>query len=368
MTDSILDKIIDSKHQSKISDFDPVLLLEELLQLLDEREQQVLSLRYGFDGGAKHTLEDIGKKFDITRERVRQIESSAVKKLRKSEVFEAKRDDLVELIEEILSEVGGIMAEERLHERLNALTNKDAEAAVQFLMNKLMADYFSLVKQNERMVKSWAKNGLSVENYERILDTIGSILERTDEVLTLLDLHEHLHKHEDFLDKEPLQESVLENMLHLAADIKSNPFGQWGKKHWPLISPRRMNDKIYLVLKHHGEPIHFTDIAKKINETNFDHKKAHPATVHNELILDNDRYVLIGRGIYALKEWGYKAGVVTDIIVDVIKDHGPMSREEIIEKVLEQRMVKKSTIVLMLTNKSLFKKLPDGRYDLAESK
>ncbi len=364
MTDSILEKIIDSKHQSKLSDFDPVLLLEELLSLLDDREKQVLSLRYGFGDESRHTLEDIGKKFDITRERVRQIESSAVKKLRNSKEFEAKRDDLVELIEDILSEVGGIMAEERLHERLNALTDKDAEAAIQFLMNKLMADYFALVKQNDRMVKSWAKTGTSVEEYEKIIDMIGSVLDRTTEVLDLLSVHEQLHAHDDFGADSPLAQEVLENILHLSADIKNNPFGQWGRKHWPLISPRRMNDKIYLVLKHHGKPTHFTEIAEKINETNFDHKKAHPATVHNELILDNDRYVLIGRGIYALKEWGYKAGVVTDIIVDVLKEKGPLSREEIIEEVLQQRMVKKSTIVLMLTNKSLFKKLSDGRYDV----
>lgn len=110
--------------------------------------------------------------------------------------------------------------------------------------------------------------------------------------------------------------------------------------------------------------MHFTKIAERINKIHFDSRKAYPPTVHNELIL-NARYILVGRGIYALKEWGYKPGVVAEVISDILKKAGqPMKRGEIVDSVLKQRLVKKNTIHLALTDQKRFNKLSDGRYIL----
>jgi len=126
-----------------------------------------------------------------------------------------------------------------------------------------------------------------------------------------------------------------------------------------------MNDKIYLVLKKHGKPLHFREIARLINEAKFDRKAAYPPTVHNELIMDQ-KYVLVGRGIYALRDWGFEPGVVAEVLVEIIKQKGqPMTRDELVQAVLKQRVVKPATIHLALTNKQKFEHLPDGRYGLA---
>jgi RNA polymerase sigma factor (sigma-70 family) len=66
------------------SAMDGLLALEvtKLLDTLDEREHAIISLRYGLDQGAPHTLAAIGERFDLSRERVRQIETQALAKLR----------------------------------------------------------------------------------------------------------------------------------------------------------------------------------------------------------------------------------------------------------------------------------------------
>jgi RNA polymerase primary sigma factor len=56
--------------------------VDQALAELGERERQVLALRYGLDGGEQHTLDEVGRMFDITRERVRQIEGQSLRRLR----------------------------------------------------------------------------------------------------------------------------------------------------------------------------------------------------------------------------------------------------------------------------------------------
>ena len=68
--------------------------LEEVLATLTPREQQVLRMRFGLVDGKPHTLEEVGKEFDVTRERIRQIESKALRKLRHPSRSKKLRDFL----------------------------------------------------------------------------------------------------------------------------------------------------------------------------------------------------------------------------------------------------------------------------------
>ena len=57
--------------------------VQEILDVLTEREQKILKMRFGLEDGKSHTLEEVGQEFSVTRERIRQIEAKALTKLRK---------------------------------------------------------------------------------------------------------------------------------------------------------------------------------------------------------------------------------------------------------------------------------------------
>ena len=161
-------------------------------------------------------------------------------------------------------------------------------------------------------------------------------------------------------------------MFRSGQKIESNWQGDYGLISWPEINPRRLRDKIYLVFKEEEKPVHFSQVTdmvnqlrEKINSPSFE-RVALRQTVHNELIRD-DRFVLVGRGTYALREWGYQPGTVKEVIASVLKQNGkPLSKEEILDKVLKQRVVRKATILLNLSREKEFEKLENGYYRLIQ--
>jgi hypothetical protein len=160
-------------------------------------------------------------------------------------------------------------------------------------------------------------------------------------------------------------QEVIRRWLNLSKSVGRNALGDWGISHSSNIKTKGMRDYAFLVVRKHGSPIHFRDVAKQITQI-FD-KKAHTATTHNELIKD-PRFVLVGRGLYALAEWGYAPGVVRDVIRSVIEKNGPLTKEEVIDKVMKERYVKENTVIVNLQNPKYFKRNKDGTYTPAEIK
>lgn len=359
----ILDTIIDSHQKESLQQFELNLIISKILDPLKDREKTILSKRYGLGGEEMQTLKTVGEEQGLTRERVRQIEKDLLKNLKRGvqqlDSFLEARDLLLSTI----TEHGGIMSEKTLMGHMGAESDEEANA-LKFILN-LMAE-LEEHGEDEHMKQSWSRLGFDkdflkefIKNTREILDNHGKPLQPEDfiEKFTASDFYKKFEAQ--------LPNRVIINYLHTAAGIHKNPFGEFGLHHWNEIHPKDVGDKAYLVMKHHGKPEHYSVITDLINQHGLDKRTAYKETVHNKLIKDK-RFVLVGRGIYALAEWGYKPGVVSDIIVNVLKDAGkPLSREEIIEKVLERRLVKQNTILVGLSNKNLVKKVGKNLYDLA---
>ena len=376
-----MDKIIERQQLAEDASFNPSEMIGNLLKGLSTKERDIISRRFGLDGTTPKTLEEIGKSHQITRERIRQIQVAAIKKVKAIEESRATLRQVEHTVTRVLEQAGGIMAEAALLEHLLAYAEKNDQnrQALLFIISQLLDDKVDPVKPTEHVHPGWKLKVVSMDFAHQVLRTLHDIVHThgkllpTENVLQRFKAHPFFGEHRERLlpagatlgsATEADLDRVILSYLTVSSAIEQNILGEWGLTHWSTVIPRRMGDKIYLILRQVGKPLHFTEIAETINAAKFDHKVAYSATIHNELILD-DRYVLVGRGIYALHEWGYEPGTVSDVIAAVLQAAaGPLTRDEIVAAVTQRRIVRQSTIALALTNRGRFTRADDG-YTLA---
>lgn len=338
--------------------FKPKQITKKLLSALPERARDVLEKRYGLGTDTESfTLESIGQAYGITRERVRQIEAYGISSIQKSDVYKEYKevfDELHRLIEEL---GGGLIAEEDLLDALSS--DQSTRNHIYFLL--VVGDPFYRAKESNSYLHRWYTEKEKAETVEKALRNVHQSLER-DQLISEEDMLGRFREQLIGL-ADKYNEDVLKRWLMISKDISRNPLGEWGHSASPNVKVKGVRDYAYLVVKRHGSPMHFREVANMIEQL-FE-RKAHVATTHNELIKDK-RFVLVGRGLYALSEWGYSAGVVKDVLRDILEKHGPLTRDEIIDKVRKERYVKDNTIVVNLQDTNLFKKLSNGAYVLAK--
>ncbi len=334
--------------------FKPKNVTSKLLATLPDRAKDVLIKRYGLSkDGETHTLESIGQTYGITRERVRQIENYGISTIQKSDIYNEFEDVFEELKAIIESLGGGLIAEHVLLDELT--TDPILRNHIYFLL--VIGNPFYRSKENSGYTHRWYTEKKVVDTVEKALKNVYGSLDR-DELVSEEDIVGRFRSELATLTDDK-DETILKRWLEISKDIAQNPLGEWGHAASPNVKVKGIRDYAYLVVKRHGSPMHFREVAESIQDL-FE-RKAHTATTHNELIKDN-RFVLVGRGLYALTEWGYSAGVVKDVLQDVLEKYGPMSREEIIDKVRKERYVKDNTIIVNLQDANLFKRLPNGTY------
>ncbi len=336
--------------------FKPKVIVKRLLSSLSERSRSVLEARFGLGSNLNRTtLEAIGKRYGITRERVRQIENHALISLKKSSAYSDAHAAFGEL-ERIITSLGGIICEDDL---LNFITQDESmQNHIYFLL--VLGDPFKYRKEDDEINRCWYVDPELADKVKSALKRLYGGLSDQDLIPEGEMINRFLRELEDINEKY-LTGEVLKRWLSVSKQIGKNPLGEWGRASSPNVKTKGVRDFAYLAVKKHGNPLHFREVAEMIEK--IFHRAAHVATTHNELIKD-ERFVLVGRGMYALKEWGYTQGVVRDVIRNVLRKSGPMSKEQIIEKVLKERHVKPGTIAVNLQNQKYFKRNKEGLFVL----
>lgn len=330
----------------------------EILSTIDrEREREIISRRFGlFD--RKETLEQIGELLGITRERVRQLEKAVVARLKA--LADQKQlpniDNIQSAFKQELEKTGNIARVSDLSARLTRTNTRLDQARISFLA-QLCPD-LAVIEDNDHY--HHAVGLVAVHDEKKIKDHVSKIIDAVKKIgePTHIDKIAGEAGHSDSKSAAALA-SVSKHLAHLNE--------RWGLIKWPMVNPKNIRDKIYVILHDNGKHMHFNEIAEAIKDSSFKRKDVTTQAIHNELIKDK-RFVLIGRGIYALKEWGYEKGTVADIITEVLKKaNEPLHRDEIVKRVLKSRYVKETTILLNLQGKPQFKRVAKATYSLAEN-
>lgn len=337
--------------------FSPKIVTKELLLELPDRSRRVLVDRFGLSSkGEQRTLDAIGQEYGITRERIRQIENHGLAAVRDSDSYSTHEPTLEDLKKAIVT-LGAVLAEETILEHV-AKQEADHNHIV-FLLT--VGHPFVFNRESTDFKARWHVDEQLSEQVETALSNLYESLEPN----RLTPEDEFVQLFAKFLKQEGVKlrpDEVLSRWLLISKRIGRNPLGEWGRIESPHVRIKNTRDFAYLTLKRHGSPMHFTEVARGIEK--LFGRETHPATTHNELIKDG-RFVLVGRGLYALKEWGYEPGVVRDVIKGILEREGPLSREDIIDRVKRERYVKDATIAVNLQN-GMFTRQNDGRFALSK--
>src|SRR3989344_5200830 len=336
--------------------FKPKQVTKRITSNLGDRARDVIMNRFGLNtDGEMKTLEEIGKKYGITRERVRQVENAAITFIKKSNAYKAEQAFFEEL-KQLVHSLGTVVAEHELLPHVSK--DKSTQNHVHFLL--VLGDAFKKHREDEHFHARWSVDDtMSDKIHETLRKLYGTL--KDEDLIPETEMIKRFFDQMKDLSEQYRDEEMARRWLSMSKTVAKNPLGEWGKSSSPNIRTRGVKDYAFLFMRRYGSPMHFKEVADAISKTF--NKKIHYATCHNELIKDS-RFVLVGRGMYALAECGYKKGIAREVIGEILKREGPLGKEAIIEKVNKERYFKKNTILVNLVNQKYFKKNKAGLYTL----
>lgn len=337
----------------------PVLNTENIVQdilnsIEREREREIIARRYGlFD--RKETLEQIGELLGITRERVRQLEKSVMTKLRTTATELPHIKEVEQAVLRALVEAGETARVTALSLVLTAENTRTDQSRIAFLTE--LCPNVSVINEDDTYFQAAGNRAVhDTDAVKKEVSQIADAIKKAGKPVETKDLAKLSGMKSD------AYAAALASISKKLATLND----RWGLVKWPTVNPKNIRDKIYVILSENKKHMHFNEIAEAIKDSDFKRKDVTTQAIHNELIKDK-RFVLIGRGIYALKEWGYEKGTVADIISQVLREAGePLHRDEIVKRVLKSRFVKETTILLNLQSKPQFKRVAKATYELSE--
>lgn len=358
----VIKSILVEQEEKSRTALDPLIVVGSALNQLKDRDRDVILARYGIEKPKQITLEEVGKKLGVTRERVRQIEAVAIKKLAGKPTKDMSA--LIKTVSGFVNNNGGLASLNDLAKYLKVDKDERRELEKNALLLIMDIDPdLKPLKKSKDLQLGWMKKDFKAELIPLTIKVVEEILFDADKTLTAEEIWTKFGEIDAKLQAR-INSLQMVGIMSVATKFATDRKAKWGLTTWPTVSPKRIRDKVFLILEASGSPMHFKDITSEINVV-YPQKQVLSRTVHNELIGDK-RFVLVGRGIYALKSWGFKPGVVSDVIKDVLKEAGtPLPVSEVVDRVLKKRKVKPNTVVANLQDKTKFKKASKGMYTLA---
>lgn len=337
--------------------------LAEIFRGLDKREADILQRRYGLLNRQPESLQAIADDYSLTRERVRQVQNRSLSLI----LPKLQRHPDVEALTRVATNYLGKLKVKRLQTLLSQLRDHyrlDDEPelnVIGFLLRyspKLShaeedEHFHHFVGAQERLVKL-ARHVLK-RIHQRFVDNHHKVWSE-DKVAELV--QREIERH---LKVKPSQNELFD-FLKIIKAVAKNPFNQFGLRSNEFISPPSLREKIRLVLKVKGRPLHFRDIYHQLKEfqtlkdeflSHHWHKDYNQESIHNQLIFDPE-IVLAGRGIYALKEWGYFDGDTLLLMRQLVKTAKRIHKEQLWEAVQKQKLISRTTFEIYLRRKEVF--------------
>ena len=336
---------------------------EEILISLSEKEKNVIERRVWLKW-EKETLQSIWNSFSptITRERVTQIEESGIRKIWR--IIKASiLTDIQEKGIEFVKMSWGLASRDSLVNYLIKELNLEKDINKGVLETIVQSD-FDILKSKQKLGCKiyFYLSKISRYNVDVIHKEAIKVLKKKKDVIEKEELFKIVS--ENLKDLRGISAPLVGSVLELFDDIIFWEDNLVWLTKWKILNPKTLKDKAVYILKKEWTPMHFVDIANKIIEVLEDNVKIN--TIHNELIRNED-FVLIGRGIYALREWWFKPGTVLDVISSILeKRNEPMSTEEIVKEVLKIRDVKETTIYMNLQNRQVIERVWRNFYQLKQ--
>jgi Fe2+ or Zn2+ uptake regulation protein len=369
----------------------PINLLDQLLPITEsfinatcksqpERDLDIIKKRFGLNNENVYSLEEIGIYYDITRERVRQVEFKIISRL--SEIMygsnESKKFKIQERfvqeykqVKDGLLTLDDILTEEEVREFFKNRYAIDKESksfsSLNFLMELL--GYCPISPRNNgyrgSIRSAWClKERFNKTHIEKVFGYFNTLLDKPEK-FKFFDIVISINKIKGHrLDKE-----FIRMLLKLCVEIEkvADEEETYQVKFECLPSAA---EKAFRILQEKGEPLHFSEIAKVINHVELNLGKGKKITVtglKNQLTADS-RFKPIGRsGIWSLANWENVATKpITQIMEDSFHESGkPLSAKEVYQYVITKRPdASFKSVSIYLSNTDVFVRVDKNQYAL----
>ena len=354
-------------------------ITEKVFSPLDDRTKEIMKLRYGLKDGHFHTLESIGNRFNITKERVRQIQQKTMRKLRQPIRKKAIKDYLEKLVAQFIipfikqsygivtgDEISTFLSKEYSQKEEMQLLNSFL-AKVYFDNRSFFTSYLTVVDDDVYAV--------DIPNkilYKQVIEWAKRQLKKAKKPISLTNLSDKILKDNlSYTDKATKYfiERFVKRCLLITKDIGRDETDLFGLWEWDYFHPTRLKDMVKRTLFEVGESAHFTQITLLMNELYPKKGPFKPRNINATLQRFNEIFVWIKPGVYGLKTWGLKRPpCVADYLTELLRQTDkPLRIDYLKAEVLQVSNCRESSIQMTLEFRNdIFIRYPNGFYGLQE--